>query len=321
MRESAKISRETVKSQITRFHRGSMGRILERYLKLKSETERDFSLIELEQLWERAAQIDPAIGLHLFEHFTPQDWHVLAYITQFLEKAGDSFAVWEKYARLASEMDRIRRVEDGGLVGVEINIEAPDEVVRYIGEHYSVMSLTMLRRGTGQHIFPQRAQFKHARPFYYQEYTRYFGDSVEFNCPHNRLLYAPATAKLPMQGSNRGLAEVIFSELDRRIAQRRQLDGWAGKVAAQTRQTLISGVAPSLESLAESMHQSPRTLRRRLTDQGFSFRQVLDLVRSELDQSLELQGLNRAQIAERLGYSETTAYLHARKRWRESHTS
>ncbi|MDT4850541.1 hypothetical protein FQZ97_846930 [compost metagenome] len=229
--------------------------------------------------------------------------------------------MWEKYARLASEMDRIRRVEDGGLVGVEINIEAPDEVVRYIGEHYSVMSLTMLRRGTGQQIFPQRAQFKHARPFYHQEYARYFGDSVEFNCPHNRLLYAPATAKLPMQGSNRGLAEVILSELDRRMAQRRQLDGWAGKVAAQIRQALIGGVTSSLESLAETMHQSPRTLRRRLTDQGFSFRQVLDLVRAELDQSLELQGLNRAQIAERLGYSETTAYLHARKRWRESHTS
>lgn len=321
MRETAKISLEVVKSQVTRFHRGAMGRVLERYLKLKGETERDVSLVELEQLWQRAAQIDPAIGLHLFEHFTQQDWHVLAYATQFLEKAGDSFAMWEKYARLASEMDRIRRVEEGGLVGVEIAIDAPDEVVRYIGEHYSVMSLSMLRRGTGQHIYPQRAQFKHDRPVYHQEYVRYFGDAVEFNCPNYRLLYAPATAKLPMQGSNRGLAEVIFSELDRRVAQRRQLEGWAGKVAAQVRQALISGETPSLEYLAEALHQSPRTLRRRLTDQNFNFRQVVDLVRAELDQCLELQGLNRAQIAERLGYSETTAYLHARKRWRENHSS
>lgn len=321
MRESAKISREPVKSQVTRFHRGSMGRVLERYLKLKGETERDFSLVELEQLWQRAAQIDPAIGLHLFGHFKPQDWHVLAYITQFLEKAGDSFVTWEKYARLASEMDRIRRVEDGGLVGVQIDIDAPDEVVRYIGEHYSVMSLSMLRRGTGHNIFPKLAQFKHARPAYYQEYARYFGDAVEFNCPHYRLLYAQTTAKLPMQGSNRGLAEVIFSELDRRIAQRRQLEGWAGKVATQARQTLIYGEIPSLESLAEVLHQSPRTLRRRLSEQNFNFRQILDLVRAELDQSLELQGLNRSQIAERLGYSEATAYLHARKRWREGHTS
>ena len=40
-----------------------------------------------------------------------------------------------------------------------------------------------------------------------------------------------------------------------------------------------------------------------------------DLVRAELDQYLALQGLTRAQIADRLGYGDTAAYLHARKRW------
>jgi hypothetical protein len=39
--------------------------------------------------------------------------------------------------------------------------------------------------------------------------------------------------------------------------------------------------------------------------------------RVELEQGLELQGLNSSQIAAQLGYADSPAYLHARKRWRE----
>ena len=81
------------------------------------------------------------------------------------------------------------------------------------------------------------------------------------------------------------------------------------------RQGLLAGHVPSLEEIAAQLHLSPRTLRRRLQDQQLNFRQLLDLVRAELDQYLALQGLTRAQVAEHLGYGDTAAYLHARKRW------
>lgn len=42
---------------------------------------------------------------------------------------------------------------------------------------------------------------------------------------------------------------------------------------------------------------------------------MLDLLRAELEQHYQLQGFGRAQIGEALGYNDTAAYLHARKRW------
>jgi AraC-like DNA-binding protein len=110
--------------------------------------------------------------------------------------------------------------------------------------------------------------------------------------------------------------EVLRQELDRRLAQQQRLSGWAGRVAQGIRQNLLAGQAPSLETQAQALHQSPRTLRRRLEEQGLSFRQLLDQVRAELEQYLELQGNSRTQIAAQLGYSDLAAYLHARKRWR-----
>jgi AraC-like DNA-binding protein len=113
------------------------------------------------------------------------------------------------------------------------------------------------------------------------------------------------------------LAELICEGLDRRLARLQQLSGWAARVAGQVRSDLQHERPPSLESAASALHQSPRTLRRRLQEQGMGFREVLDAVRAELEQGLELQGLNSSQIAAQLGYADSPAYLHARKRWRE----
>ena len=99
------------------------------------------------------------------------------------------------------------------------------------------------------------------------------------------------------------------------VAQQQRFGGIAGKLAELARQQMLDGETPALEPLASALHQTPRTVRRRLQEQGLTFRQLLDTVRAELDNYLELQGLSRAQIAEQLGYSDTPAYLNARKRW------
>ena len=109
--------------------------------------------------------------------------------------------------------------------------------------------------------------------------------------------------------------ELVCFELDRRLAQQRRFGGTAGQVAEQLREGMLRGELLALESIADLLHLSPRTLRRRLQEQDLNFRQLLDLVRAELDQYLSLQGLTRAQVGERLGYGDTAAYLHARKRW------
>ncbi len=302
-------------SPITRFHRGSMGRKLENYLQRHNASDDDYSVIELGKLWDMAGKLDPAIGLHLFSQFTPPDWHILAYMMIFAENVGQSFFSWEKYSPLASDIETVRRVQINDLTGIEIAIDASDDMARYIVEHYFVMSLTMLRTATGINVFPKAAQFRHPRPAYHADYHTYFGEHVRFGCSHNRLLYDHDTTELAIPGHNKVLENMVFSELDRRLSKRHQFEGWAGKVASITRKNISAGQAPSLENVADELHHSPRTLRRRLSEQGFNYRMIIDAVRAELEQSWELQGLNRTQIGERLGYSEISAYLYARKRW------
>jgi len=317
MRELDKNTRERANLPARRFHHGPLGRVLERFLQSHASASADFSLVALEQLWLAAAEHDPAIGLHLFGQFSPQDWHVLAHLCLFCADVAEASRCWARYASLAADSDQLRLVEEAEGSGVELQIDAPPQLARYLVEHYMVMAVTQMRRGTGQPLLPVRARFRHARPAYHEHYRPWFGERVEFNAAHNRLLFDRSTQALPMLNRHAGMVELLCQELERRLAQRRQLGGWADRVAASARQALEQGLAPSLESVAQSLHQSPRTLRRRLEEQDLSFRQLLDLLRAELEQHYQLQGCSRAQIGELLGYNDSAAYLHARKRWRD----
>ncbi|SDZ56095.1 AraC family transcriptional regulator ligand-binding domain-containing protein [Pseudomonas sp. NFIX28] len=317
MRELDKNTGEEANQPLRRFHRGQLGRVLERLLHKQTRGDRqDYNLLELEQLWRLAAERDPAIGLHLFAEFTPQDLHVLAYICMYCPDVRGAMQCWADYAALASDMDSLRLVDDGELLGVELRLDAPAGLTRYVVEHYCVMALTQLRHSTGQPLQPVRACFSHPRPAYHAQYRQWFGDHLEFDCSRNCLYYDQATLRLPLLTRHAGMAQLLRSELDRRVAQRLQLSGWTGKVAASMRDSLARGVVPSLENQAEALYQSPRTLRRRLEEQGMTFRQLLDQVRAELEQQLEFLGESRAQMASQLGYGDLAAYLHARKRWK-----
>jgi AraC-like DNA-binding protein len=317
MRETDKIMGEAANQPARRFHRGQLGRVLERQLQKQTRNNRrDYNLLELEQLWTLAAQNDPAIGLHLFAEFTPQDWHVLAFVGMYCPDVIGTIHCWATYAGLASDTDDVKIIDSPFGVGVELQIDAPASLVRYVVEHYSVMAVTQLRKGTGQPIRPVLARFSHPRPSYHAEYNAWFGDNLEFDAAQNCLYYDHATQQLPMLTRHAGMEELLRSELDRRLARHRQFSGWAGKIAASMRQSLARGEVPSLENQADALHQSPRTLRRRMEEQGMTFRQLFDLVRAELEQHLEFIGESRAEIASQLGYSDLPAYLHARKRWR-----
>ncbi|PTQ66928.1 AraC-like DNA-binding protein [Pseudomonas sp. GV071] len=317
MREADRNLGELANPKVPRFHRGPLGHVLQRYLSHHARQGRaDYNALALEQLWDQAAEHDPAIGLHLFATFTPQDWHVIALVGQYCDNVHEAMVNWARYAGLASDMDAVSIIEDAHGIGVELNIDAPINLVRYLTEHYFVMALTVCGQGSGQTVQPARVQLAYPKPSYASQYAERFGSNISFDCAHTRLYLDAATLQLPMRNRHAGMLAVLTQELDRCIARQQRLAGWSAKVAQSIRHSFARGQAPTLDSQAELLHQSPRTLRRRLDDEGMSFRQLLDLVRADIEQYLELQGESRADIAGQLGYSDLTAYLHARKRWR-----
>lgn len=78
----------------------------------------------------------------------------------------------------------------------------------------------------------------------------------------------------------------------------------------------LETTAPSVGAVARALGTSPRTLQRRLGERGLSFRDVVEQVRERHARVyLANADLSIAEIAQRLGYAEVSAFLRAFKRW------
>jgi AraC-like DNA-binding protein len=78
----------------------------------------------------------------------------------------------------------------------------------------------------------------------------------------------------------------------------------------------LPGGIPSVIQVAEYLGMSPRTLKRRLSEKGLTFRDLVQKIQQDV--SLDLiknSPLSMAEIAFQTGFSEQSAFNRAFKRW------
>ncbi|NUO53986.1 MAG: helix-turn-helix domain-containing protein [Polyangiaceae bacterium] len=79
----------------------------------------------------------------------------------------------------------------------------------------------------------------------------------------------------------------------------------------------LRGGDPSIQFVAKKLKVTPRTLQRRLSDEGASYQTVLDELRADLaDRYLETEGLSVTEVAFLLGYAEASSFARAYRRWK-----
>ena len=141
------------------------------------------------------------------------------------------------------------------------------------------------------------------------------GVEPAFARPENVMMFDPGALDTALPQANEHTA-AIAQELCRQLLERRTArTGLAGQVRDQ----LIARPAapPDIDSVAAALHMSERTLRRRLAEEGVSFRGLLDEIRERLaEEMLVTGGLSVAEVAERLGYLEVSSFSQAFRRWK-----
>ncbi|KRB73911.1 hypothetical protein ASE01_18065 [Nocardioides sp. Root190] len=107
------------------------------------------------------------------------------------------------------------------------------------------------------------------------------------------------------------LAEAMCRDL---VSPRRSRHGIVEHVRIHVAQRLESG--SPMPDVAAALGLSERSLRRRLSDAGTSYRTVVDEVRHDVAEDLLAAGTLRVEdVAHRLGYAESTSFGAAYRRW------
>lgn len=192
---------------------------------------------------------------------------------------------------------------------------AASELRPYFCEAVFPAILKFGRALLGGHADFQYLTFRHSPPPYAAEYRKFFGLAVRFDQPQHALVFARELLDRPLEGAFPALhkqAEYLVGERLRRLPRKTTVTATVERALVQRPELLGQGI----ERLAQALNLSPRTLQRRLREEGGSYAQVLAQVRLRLASAwLREPGLGLETISERLGFSDRRSFTRAFTRW------
>lgn len=241
-------------------------------------------------------------------------------IETFLVTSGslrEAARVFDWVRELVNPLIDLRLEETGRTARLVLSIggSAVPEPRPYFCEAVFPAILKFGRALLGGHADFQYLTFRHSPPPYAAEYRKFFGLAVRFDQPQHALVFARELLDRPLEGAFPALhkqAEYLVGERLRRLPRKTTVTATVERALVQRPELLGQGI----ERLAQALNLSPRTLQRRLREEGGSYAQVLAQVRLRLASAwLREPELSLETISERLGFSDRRSFTRAFTRW------
>src|SRR5262249_11051013 len=188
---------------------------------------------------------------------------------------------------------------------------------RHGNEYFVAGMLHLARELTGRRCAPIRVRLAHPPPRDTAPLATSFGTTrLDFGTGANGIVFDAATLALPIVSHDPPLLALLGDHAARSLSAATPLDvPMTAELRAKIRDAL-GREEPSLDLVASRLGMTPRTLQRRLAEEGSSFAEVLDRVREELAR-LHLADAKKTlgDVACRLGFADQRAFFRAFKRW------
>lgn len=260
--------------------------------------------------------LGPGFAIRVGQEMRIEDYGVLGLSWRTCSWAGEIFDRSERYFKLLSNtyVFKVEKVRD--ISYVYLLRDAHRRGVELSNEATLSATVVVLRAMTDSDISPVKVSFKHGPPSDLNSYLAAFKCPVHFNQTYNYIAYYSkdlemSTAKADAS-INRFLLERVKEQTEGIVISGNKI---ASDVELLIRDALPSGI-PSIHQIASHMGMSNRTLTRRLSEVGKTFRDLIK--KSQLDIARDLlqkKSSSIGEIAFQTGFSEPSAFNRAFKRW------
>ena len=221
-----------------------------------------------------------------------------------------------RFLSLTFAFSHIHIKEEGDLVYLYVEADhIPEKLQRFVVERDGSAIVNIHKELFSHDIPVSEMNFQWSAPKDLAEYESVFGMKGRFNQPRNCVVFHRDIMDIPLPTANEATRQLLINQCQHLLQQRCSRTG----VADIVRRHLIANLDQNInmEQVANLQCVSLRTLRRQLTQEGTSFRTLMDEVRETLAMELiQSTNLTMEQIALRLGYADTANFFHAFKRWK-----
>ena len=285
---------------------------------LLSRGDATIALPDLARAVEAAFRLreDPALGLHLGFGAPIQTLGVTGEVAWHAPTLRTALQDAQRYLPLVLPMSRFRVVEDMNQTALVFEPALSERDAVCFATEVALGFVTRLVR----YFDPQRGQpnevrLRFSRPPHGETYATAFGAKVQFSCPRSEILLPTSALDSRQPFPDQALWTAVRRRADELLAQERSREQLHERVRhVLLHEVDLANVNPSY--IARRLDVTPRSLRRRLGDEGHSLSALTDEVRRELSISeLHNPEMPIKRIADRVGFSEVSAFHRAFKRW------
>ena len=259
---------------------------------------------------------EPALGLLLGRRLRINTHGTLAFALINSTSLRQSIALLERFLPLRTNLLSVRFANHASGPRLQFTPAADLDVAELL-----VLETVMLAvRNVFDYLAPgaqvvQTVEFAAPTTPYQTLARELFACPVRYGATGNALYINPQTLDMALSAADpqalENAAALCQAELDKITRQE--------SLTARIQHSLLGGgggALPSLQASARMLHLAPRTLHRRLQDEGTSYRAIVDQVRHRLAlQHVKNHNISLQEIAYRLGYTDQANFRRAFKRW------
>ncbi|MFC5724958.1 AraC family transcriptional regulator ligand-binding domain-containing protein [Streptomyces gamaensis] len=265
---------------------------------------------------ERALGV-PHVTLAMAERYRLGDLGLFDYLFAQSRTIGEGFDTSVRYLHSVTTNARLLKVaEDDRETTFAFEHVHGEGRGLELSEQFSTLVLcTRARTVTTDAVRPVRVGLQQAAPRDHRSFLEGYAphESVDFGMPRTTFTFRTADLARPVPGADPGLAAVL-----RRYAETLPPPPpatWEGRFRHLVDECLTDGSA-ALDTVARRLAVSRRTLQRRLTESGTSWRAELDAARRrQAERAAGTTGTT--ELAGRLGYADPRSLRRAMRRWQE----
>jgi AraC-like DNA-binding protein len=185
---------------------------------------------------------------------------------------------------------------------------------RFLVEMQFGIHVSLHRDVMGQDFKPKELHVTYAAPLTVEQYRDAFSCGVLFDQPSNELAFDAALLDAIPPLGDKLTNPAILKMCDKLLEEFELRQGLSGKV----REALLVNLAEPtpVDAIARHLGQSPRTLRRKLQDEGASIQKLRDELRLQVAiKYLRDTDMTVEEASDALGFNEASNFRRAFARW------
>jgi AraC-like DNA-binding protein len=269
-------------------------------------------------LWEAVMRRtrDPGFPIFAAKRIRPSHYDTIGFAFMTRATLREALHQCVRYARLWADTAAWEVSERGGVATATFTNADPGRLgARCVTEAVLAETIHIGRLLCGVEFAPREVIFRHPRPCDTRAHEAFFRSKLHFGAGRSAIVVDAAVLDTPLLKADAELAAFFERHADALMRRCTRGAGLTDRLRRTLAEELPRGL-PTLEAAAARLAQSPRTLRRRLQEEGTSFREILEETRRELAKRyLDEERIPFGEVAFLLGFSEASAFHRAFKRW------